>query len=225
MSKPQKKFAQQDFPAQPLLADREIRRGFKYTDMSAVEVTNTMLGKARVKKIHQRKQTKLRWLGAIIFLLAAAVVGLTANLEQQAEPLSPPVAEAVVVPQLPSSMGAVPPAESGQAAPPEVSSPVKASPAKAGPAKASVEKISKVNAKAAKVGEGAVSSLPKRKPRMVMPPDIAVHTPGAVPPIDTGPIDTGNDAPVQPIVNAPVPVTITEPATGSEPQTEQIPVQ
>ncbi len=227
MSKTQKKFVQQDFPPQPLLSEKEVRYGFKYTDISAVEVTGTMLGKAKIRKINPQYQTKLRWLTLVIFfLIIAAAVWFTPHIEQQLALLSTPTIETVVVPLSRSTVELAPNAAAGgQSATPTVTDSMQIDPAKIDTIKIDPVKINQVKAEqiengvAAKAGEvkasqmnaGEVKKPSVLKPPIVLPPDIEVHTPNV-----EGFQNEESVAPVEHLVDEPAPILITQPNEDSE---------
>lgn len=185
MSKTQKKFVQQDFPSQSLLSEKEIRRGFKYTDIGTVEVTGTMLGRTKIRKIHPQYQTKLRWLIWVIFLLIiAAAIGFTTHIRQQLAPLSTPAIKAVALPLSRSTVELTPDAAArGQ--------PAKIDTIKINPVKINQVKAERIeNGVAAKAGEaeevkasqmnaGEVKKPSVLQPPIVLPSDIEVHVPSA----------------------------------------------
>lgn len=182
MSKTQKKFVQQDFPSQSLLSEKEIRRGFKYTDIGTVEVTGTMLGRTKIRKIHPQYQTKLRWLIWVIFLLIiAAAIGFTTHIRQQLAPLSTPAIKAVALPLSRSTVELTPDAAArGQ--------PAKIDTIKINPVKINQVKAERIeNGVAAKAGEvkasqmnaGEVKNPSVLQPPIVLPSDIEVHVPSA----------------------------------------------
>lgn len=243
MSKTQKKFVQQDFPSQPLLSEKEIRHGFKYTDISAVEVTASILGKAKIRKIHPQDQMKLRWLALIIFLLfIAAAVWFTAHIEQKVDRLSTVTIESVVVPLSQSTVNLIPdeattgrlsttPAAAGsiQTNPAKIDT-TKIDPATTNPEKINSEKINQVKTKqiepdfAAKAGEVKISltnadEVKKPsvlKPLIALPPNIEVHTPSA-----EAFQNEESVAPVEHLVDEPAPTFITQPdADSKEPSSE-----
>jgi len=188
MSKTQKKFVQQDFPSQSLLSEKEIRRGFKYTDIGTVEVTGTMLGRTKIRKIHPQYQTKLRWLIWVIFLLIiAAAIGFTTHIRQQLAPLSTPAIKAVALPLSRSTVELTPDA-AARGQPAKIDT-IKIDPVKINQVKA--ERIENgVAAKVAKAGEagevkasqmnaGEVKNPSVLQPPIVLPSDIEVHVPSA----------------------------------------------
>lgn len=185
MSKTQKKFVQQDFPSQSLLSEKEIRRGFKYTDIGTVEVTGTMLGKTKIRKIHPQYQTKLRWLTWVIFLLIiAAAIGFTTHIRQQLAPLSTPAIKTVALPLSRSTVELTPDA-AARGQPAKIDT-IKIDPVKINQVKA--ERIENgVAAKVAKAGEvkasqmnaGEVKKPSVLQPPIVLPSDIEVHVPSA----------------------------------------------
>lgn len=226
MSKTQKKFVQQDFPSQSLLSEKEIRRGFKYTNIGTVEVTGTMLGKTKIRKIHPQYQTKLRWLIWVIFLLIiAAAIGFTTHIRQQLAPLSTPAIKAVALPLSRSTVELTPDAAArGQSATPTVADSRQTDPAKIDTIKIDPVKINQVKAEqiengvAAKAGEVKASQMnageAKKpsvlKPPIVLPSDIEVHVPSAE--------ALQNQEGVAPVkqVDEPAPMLATQPDEDSE---------
>lgn len=216
MSKTQKKFVQQDFPSQSLLSEKEIRRGFKYTDIGAVEVTGTMLGRTKIRKIHPQYQTKLRWLIWVIFLLIiAAAIGFTTHIRQQLAPLSTPAIKAVALPLSRSTVELTPDA-AARGQPTKIDT-IKINPVKINQVKA--ERIENgVAAKAAKAGEvkasqmnaGEVKKPSVLQPPIVLPSDIEVHVPSAE--------ALQNQEGVAPVkqVDEPAPMLTTQPDEDSE---------
>lgn len=213
MSKTQKKFVQQDFSPQPLLSEKEIRHGFKYTDISAVEVTGTMLGKTKIRKIHPQYQTKLRWLTLVIFFLIIVVAAwFTAHIEQQLDLLSTPTIKTVVIPLSGSTVELAPDvAASGQSTTPTVTDSMQIDSVKINQVK--TEQIE--NGVAIKAGEvranqmnaGGVKNPSVLKPHIVLPPDIEVHVPS------TNALQNKKSVePVEHLVDAPAP----QPDAGSE---------
>ncbi len=92
----QKKIIQQDISPQPLLKDSEIRAGYKYTDLSEVQVVNTFFGRAKVRKINPSKQKESRWLwGVGVMLVIAGWLLLEWSARPQSS-TSAPVAEPVI---------------------------------------------------------------------------------------------------------------------------------
>lgn len=233
MSKTQKKFVQQDFPTLPLLSEKEIRHGFKYTDIGAVEVTATILGKARIRKIHPQDRMKLRWLALIIlFLVIAGAVWFTAHIEQKVDRLSIPAIETVVVP-LPQSTVKLAPDDTAtgrQSTTPTVADSMQTNPAKidttrinpvtTNPEKNNSEKINQIKTKqiepdfAAKADE--VKKPPVLKLTIALPSNIEVRTPGA----ETLQSEE-SVAPAEHIADEPAPTFITQPdANSKEPSPE-----
>lgn len=218
MSKTQKKFVQQDFPSQSLLSEKEIRRGFKYTDIGTVEVTGTMLGRTKIRKIHPQYQTKLRWLIWVIFLLIiAAAIGFTTHIRQQLAPLSTPAIKAVALPLSRSTVELTPDAAArGQ--------PAKIDTIKIDPVKINQVKAERIeNGVAAKAGEvkasqmnaGEVKKPSVLQPPIVLPSDIEVHVPSAE--------ALQNQEGVAPVkqVDEPAPMLTTQPdEDGEEPPSE-----
>ena len=197
MSKTQKKFVQQDFPSQSLLSEKEIRRGFKYTDIGTVEVTGTMLGRTKIRKIHPQYQTKLRWLIWVIFLLIiAAAIGFTTHIRQQLAPLSTPAIKAVALPLSRSTVELTPDA-AARGQPAKIDT-IKIDPVKINQVKAEriengvaakVAKVAKVGeageageageVKASQMNAGEVKNPSVLQPPIVLPSDIEVHVPSA----------------------------------------------
>lgn len=82
--KVQKKISQQDVLPQPLLKDSEIRAGYKYADLSQVQVVSTLFGRAKVQKINQIKKKESRWLwGVGVMLVITAWLLLEWSARQQ----------------------------------------------------------------------------------------------------------------------------------------------
>ena len=248
MSKTQKKFVQQDFPSQPLLSEKEIRHGFKYTDISAVEVTDTILGKAKIKKVYLQDQVKLRWLALIIFLLIiVGAVWFAAHIEQEVDRLSTPTIEIVVVPLSQSTVKLAPgdattgmqsttPAVTGsmQTNPAKIDTtkidPVTMNPEKINPEKINPEKINQVKTKqiepdvAAKAGEVNISQTNAgevKKPSVLKPPITLPPNIEVHTPSAEAFQNEESVAPVEHLVDEPAPTFITQPdADSKEPSSE-----
>jgi len=238
VGKTQKKFVQQNFPSLPLLPEKEIRYGFKYTEISKVEVTNTILGKAKIRKIHPQDQIKLRWLALIIFILIiAAVVWYTAHIEQKVDRISTPTIETVVVPlsqptvkpapdDATTSMLLTTPAAAGS----KQTNPVKVNTTKIDPVTISPEKMNRAKTKQIEPNSAAIAGEVKLnqtnageaetpsvlEPTIALPPNIEVHTPRA-----EAFQNEANVAPVEHLVDEPAPTLITQPdADSKEPSSE-----
>jgi len=92
----QKKIIQQDISPQPLLKDSEIRAGYKYTDLSEVQVVNTFFGRAKVRKINPSKQKESRWLWGVGVMLVIAGWLLLEWVARPQSSTSAPVVEPVM---------------------------------------------------------------------------------------------------------------------------------
>ena len=202
MSKTQKKFVQQDFPTLPLLSEKEIRHGFKYTDIGAVEVTASILGKAKIRKIPQQDQMKLRWLALIISLLViAGAVWFTAHIVQKVGSVSAPTLETVVVPLSQST---------DKPAPDDAT---KIDPGTTNPEKIKQSKAQKIEPEiATKAGGVQISQTSTDevkepsvlKQSVAQPSNIEVHAPGA-----EALQNEENVAPVEDLVDESAPTVIT----------------